>query len=247
MRKIILLSLLALIFISCQITERVYLSESGKIRQEMEIDVTALMSFATTPEQIDSLREIGEFPLDKVVSMKESEQYTQTKEGGHTPAQDEFIEAFDKTNMRIIMNENESKFIIMTNEMGVKEYNAYQEKINKAYQKYEKEDPKNAEGYSSSGYGTMLWFSYNEKGFERKSLNEKIEIQEEETDDSLGISVREFMNMNTYKIEYHFEKPIKSTTLKNAEISADKKTVTADVPMADLLENPEDYNFEVKF
>lgn len=247
MRKITLLSLLAVLLISCQVTERIYLSELGTIRQEMDIDFTALMSFISTPEKMDSLREIGEFPVDKVVSILQAEELFQTEKSERKPAQEEFLKTFDKSNVRIVMNEEKASFTIFTTEMKVKEYNLYQEKIEKAYQEYMKKDPENAKGYSTSGFGTMLRFEYDGKKLERISLSEKVEIPNEEDEDSLGFSTRSFMDLNTYRIEYYFEKPIKKTTLKDAQIGPDGKVLTSEIRLSDILENPENYNFEVQF
>lgn len=245
MKKLILCGVAMTLFFSCQVTERMYLSESGMVRQESELDFTSLMAFAYTPEARDSLRNIGEFPIDTIVSLADSNQFTMSN-GTNEKAQAEFAKAFTKSKMRYVMNDEESKFITFTEEMSVDSFNAYQKNIRTALIKYEQADELGAANLAESGLTNVLQYKLSAGSFERTTLNKAYPLDNMLTD-STGISAKEMLNMSEYKIEYHFPKAVKSTTLKNAEISADGKTVTASVGMNDILEDPGILNFKVEF
>lgn len=244
MKKITMV-LLLISFVSCQITERMYLSESGMVKQESEIDFSAMMSIVFTPEKIDSMRLVGEFPIDTILSIADSGLSPVSNEGT-SAAENEFTKSFDKTKVRMIMNESGGKFIIFNDEMSVKDFNSYQKKIQEAYKKFEANDPESASSFAQSGYNTILEYKYNDKEFEKISLTKQMNLDDLATDSS-GFSMKDMLSLYTYKIEYHFPKAVKSTTLKDAQISEDGKTITADIPMGDLLENPQNYNFKVEF
>ena len=50
---------------------------------------------------------------------------------------------------------------------------------------------------------------------------------------------------STYKLNYHFPKPIKSVSNETAMFSADRKTVTIEYGFMDYIANPEALNLEV--
>lgn len=231
--------------LSCQITERVYLSESGMIRQQTEVDFSSMLGLALSPEKIDSMKMAGEFPLDTVVSLAETGMLPGS-EDEVSEAEIQFRKSMDKTKVRMLIDEEEAKFVLFNEEMSIADFNNYQKTINESYRLLKQQDKKSADEFVQSGYGSMLQFSYDNDSFERKVLNDKVDFDSQELD-SMGLSVREMMKMYTYKLEYHFPKKVKSTTLKKAEISPDGKTLAVDVDMADLLENPDNYNFKVEF
>ena len=71
MKNLILLALISLTAYSCQFTERVYISDSGAVKHESEVDFTSALAFVLTPEAIDSLKQLGEYPVDKTVPIAE--------------------------------------------------------------------------------------------------------------------------------------------------------------------------------
>lgn len=221
------------------------MSESGMVKHESELDLTALMSFAYTPEAKDSLRQLGEFPIDTLVNMADAGDFNQS-EKANPEAEKEFAKNFSKSKLRYIMNDEKVAFIIITDEMSTDAFNNYQKNLEQAFIKYEKADGKGADELKESGFVNILQYKLNGKDFERISLNKKYSIEEIESDSS-GLSTKEILNMTQYTFEYHFPKAVKSTTLENATISEDGKTVTATVGMADILEDPEKYNFKVEF
>src|SRR5690606_22017211 len=113
-----------------------------------------------------------------------------------------------------------------------------------ALAKLEKEDPAAAAEMGQSGLMKSLEYKFDGKNFQRIAKNQNKFL--EELDDSTAEATRQMMNMFQYKMEYHFPKKVKSTSLENATFSIDGKTMTVDVPMSELLENPDRYNFKVE-
>jgi flagellar hook-basal body complex protein FliE len=73
---------------------------------------------------------------------------------------------------------------------------------------------------------------------------------EEEIEDSfdkMSESIGMIFEQSSYKMVYTFPKPVKSITFENAQFSANRKTITVDVPMDDYMEHPEKLSFEVVF
>ena len=109
MKKYFLFTVLALILVSCQITERFYLNESGAVKYENEINFTEMLSFLYDEHTKDSLRQTGDFPLDTIISFAELENFDQLNPGESSQAEIEFMKSMDKTNVHMIINDNEGK------------------------------------------------------------------------------------------------------------------------------------------
>lgn len=244
MKKLIL-GIMALGLFSCQITERMYLSESGMVEQQTEVDFSAMMSFMFTPEKIDSMKTEGQFPIDTIGSMLDASAMSTPEGEDISNAEAKFRQSFDKTKVRIVMDEGVGKVVFMTDKMSLADFNAYQNKIKNAFDEYYAADKDGAEAYLGTGYGSILQYKLTSKDFERKSFNKSLSFDEEPVDS--GFSAKEMMDMNTFKFEYHFPKAVKSSNLKDSEISPDGKTVTAEAVISNMIENPDQYNFKVEF
>lgn len=244
MKKLIL-GIMALGLFSCQITERMYLSESGMVEQQTEVDFSAMMSFIITPEQIDSMRMEGQFPIDTIGSMVDVGEIAGSKDEEASDAENKFRKSFDKTKVRIVMDEGVAKVIFMTDKMSLADFNTYQNKIKSAFDEFYAADKDGAEAYLGTGYGSILQYKLTSKDFERKSFNKSLSFDEEAIDS--GFSSKEMIDMNSFKFEYHFPKAVKSSNLKDAEISPDGKTVTGEAVISNMIENPDQYNFKVEF
>lgn len=246
MKRILPIAVMAFFLYACQITERIYLSETGSVKYESEIDFSDMMSFIYTSEKIDSMKLTGEFPIDTIVSMADSDKFQKPDAEESSPAEKKFLQSLDKTNMRVIMNENEGRILLITEEKDLKSFNAYLTNINNSLRDFEKEEKEGASQFTEATYMNILNLSYDGKMFERKSLSKVVDLNNSETD-SAGFSSKDMMSLFSYRLEYHFPKKVKSVDLEGAMIGADGKTIIADVEYVDILENPEKYNFKVKF
>lgn len=247
MKKIFLLFVTAVFLVSCQLTERVYIQESGAVKYETEIDFSEMMGLMFTQADKDSLRQIGEFPIDSIMSISDLEDFEDKFGNDETSnAEREFMEVLDKMKVRMVMNDTEGKMIFQTQEKDVNSFNAYMEEVRKAGEKLAKEDKKSAENLSQSGLLKSMEFKYDGKSFQRISGDETASMLEE-MDDSTAESTRQMMSMFSYKLEYHFPKKVKKSSIPNATFSLDGKTMTVEASMMDLIENPDKYNFKVEF
>ena len=145
----------------------------------------------------------------------------------------------------MVMNEEEGKMVVITEDKDVKSFNAYLKNADKQMREYQKSDKEASDKFSNGAYISVLELDYDGKTFERKSLSPKLDLNE--MSDTGSISTKDMMGMFGYRMEYHFPKKVKSVDLKGAVISADGKTVTADVDYLEVVENPEKFNFKVKF
>lgn len=80
-----------------------------------------------------------------------------------------------------------------------------------------------------------------------KSNAKPAKKKEKPGDDPFGKKMGEMMKECKYSIEYHFPKRIKTVSLKNAVIAADRKSFVYDVPLQDLPENGAEIGFKVLF
>lgn len=244
MKNIILLSFLAIILVSCQITERLYLQESGAVKYETELNFSEMMGFIYDENTKDSLRQLGEFPLDTLIDFADLQDFTQMSTDSISQAEIDFMRSMDKTKVHMVMNDTEGKMIIRIEEKDMNAFNLYLDKMNTALAKLEKEDPAAAAEMGQSGLMKSLEYKFDGKNFQRIAKNQNQFL--DELDDSTAEATRQMMNMFQYKLEYHFPKKVKKTSIENATFSLDGKTMTVEVPMSELLENPEKYNFTVE-
>ena len=244
MKNIILLSFLAIILVSCQITERLYLQESGAVKYETELNFSEMMGFIYDEHTKDSLRQLGEFPLDTLIDFADLQDFTQMSTDSISQAEIDFMRSMDKTKVHMVMNDTEGKMIIRIEEKDMNAFNLYLDKMNTALAKLEKEDPTAAAEMGQSGLMKSLEYKFDGKNFQRIAKNQNQFL--DELDDSTAEATRQMMNMFQYKLEYHFPKKVKKTSIENATFSLDGKTMTVEVPMSELLENPEKYNFTVE-
>ncbi|HLV24225.1 MAG TPA: hypothetical protein VKY36_05555 [Moheibacter sp.] len=244
MKKLLLLFVAAITLVSCQITERFYLQESGMVKYETEINFSEMMAFMYDEPTKDSLRQIGEYPIDTLLNFADLEDFDQISPDSISDAQLAFMRSMDKTKVHMVMNDTEGKMIMRIEEKNINALNDYLKETNTALAKLEKEDPAAAAEMGQSGLMKSLEFKFDGKNFQRIAMNQNDFLNE--LDDSTAEATRQMMNMFEYKMEYHFPKRVKNTSLENATFSIDGKTMTIDVPMSELLENTEKYNFTVE-
>ena len=237
--------LLIFCFYSCQITERIYLQENGAVKYETEFDFSEMVGFMYDDTKKDSLRQLGQFPIDTLMKIADLENYSELGNDSISDAEREFMKSMEKMNVRMVINDTEGKMSIGLEEKSVADFNAYLQKVKLAGDKLNKEDPEAAKNLANSGMLKTMELKYDGKSFQR--ISGEVENILEETDDSLAMATQQMMGMFEYKMEYHFPKRIKSSSIENATYSLDGKTMTVEVPMNELMENPEKYNFTVEF
>lgn len=247
MKKLFYLFSIAILLVSCQITERAYIQENGSVKYETEMNFSEMMGMMFNEEMKDSLRQIGQFPIDSVMTFSDLEKMDPKFSNGELGnAENQFLKVMDKMKVRMVMNDTEGKISFGVEEKDVNSFNAYMKEVKTAGEKLAKEDKKAADNLAQSGLMNSIQFKYNGKTFERIGDNSTAGMMSE-MNDSTAESTKQMMGMFQYKMEYHFPKKIKKATIDNATYSLDGKTMTVDVPMTELLENPEKYNFKIEF
>lgn len=231
---------------SCQMTERFYLHENGSVSYKHEINFSEVMGYFYDDQTKDSLRKIGEFPLDTLMSFGELQTFNQFSNDTLTEAEKEFINVLDKVKVRMKMDDEEGKLFVGIEEDNVDDFNNYLVKMNEAMKKLEQDDPKSASELGMTGIFKTLEVKYDGKNFERIAANNTAKDMMQ-TDDSLVNSMMQMMEMFQYKLEYHFPKKIKNSSLKEATYSLDGKIMTLNVPISEIIQNPEKYNFKIEF
>ncbi len=116
-----------------------------------------------------------------------------------------------------------------------------EEKISKAMDVNKKESS-NSPMFNKSNIN----FSFDGKNFTRKTILKKLSTEEEKKSDKALNESSSFLEGSAYKLKYHFEKKIKTVSLKDAKISDDGKTLTIEVPMDSLLKHPKLLDFKLK-
>lgn len=245
MKKIVYALMLMFGIYSCQITERIYLHENGSVNYETEFDFSEMVGFMYDDSKKDSLRKLGQFPIDTLMKIADLENYSELGNDSISDAEREFMKSMEKMNVRMRINDTEGKMSIGLEEKSVADFNAYLQKVKMAGDKLNKEDPEAAKSLANSGMLKTMELKYDGKSFQR--ISGEMENLLAETDDSLAMATQQMMGMFEYKMEYHFPKRIKTSSIENATYSLDGKTMTVEVPMNELMENPEKYNFTVEF
>lgn len=247
MKKLFYLFIASILLVSCQITERVYIEENGAVKYETEMNFTEMMGMMFTQESKDSLRKIGQFPIDSVMTFTDLEKMDPKLSGDKIgDAERDFLKVMDKMKVRMVMNDNEGKISFGVQEKDVNSFNAYMKEVKTATKELAKEDKAAADNLAQTGLMNSIQFKYNGKSFERIG-DDATAGMISEMNDSTAASAKQMMGMFQYKMEYHFPKKIKKASIENATYSLDGKTMTVDVPMMELMENPEKYNFKVEF
>lgn len=242
-----LFSLFILLTFSCQMTEKLTVTEDGSGKISFEVDGSAFMQmmgarmkedekqakYDTIVHFKDILKEkrdsIKKLPLEDQKRIKKLESFSlQTQMDSETLTMSfkmfsDFNNVSDLSNM---LNSFQDGFNLAS-------------KSNKALGKQSKMLKKQSKPTS------QVYYTYTKKKFERStkiSNPEKLKKQA----DSLG-AAKAMLASSKYKLIYQFPKRIKSASIDNAYFSADGKTITLEAGLIDCLINPKLLDFSVEF
>jgi hypothetical protein len=81
---------------------------------------------------------------------------------------------------------------------------------------------------------------------DKKVKKKKVEKKEKDND-PFSKKMDEMLKECKYIAEYHFPKKIKTVSVKNAVIAADKKSFTVEIPLDNMQESSVDFGFKVEF
>jgi hypothetical protein len=224
---------------SCQFSENIYINEDGTGKMEFSFDGTELMKMAG-----DGMGETNEKAMDSTFSFKELFEGKQDSIAQLPAEERAILEELKNFTMRMVMNPEtkEMKMDMITEFKSVGELQDMFSKMNKLQALNKNQEVNQASSMGQQSF-TDLNYEYNGTIFKRnvtitdKALHQKMI-------DSLG-EMTEMYASSTYKLNYHFPKPVKSVSNESALFSADRKMVTVSYSFMDYLLDPEALNLEV--
>ncbi|WP_053992095.1 hypothetical protein [Mangrovimonas sp. TPBH4] len=243
MNKIIwvLLGILLTTATSCEFSENIYINENGSGKMEFTFDASEMMKMTgeelanQTEEKVDStftFKEFFEEKKDSISKLPKEEQ--------------EALKSLENFSMHMLMDpaSKTMEFDLFTNFKDVDELQDMFAAMTKMQSLGDKNAAEGDNKFSALGPETSeLKYSFNGRKFTRKTkiLNKELHQQ---IVDSLG-EMAMLYESSTYKLNYHFPRPIKSVSNETAMFSDDRKTVTLEFGFMEYLKNPEALNLEV--
>lgn len=234
--------LIAILFSSCEFTERINLNKNGSGTYTLNMDMSAMMQAmkkmgdstnaeSEKPEILDTIMDFNDFLIEKKDSIAKLPKEEQEK-----------LKALKDMKLHIEMNEITDVFNMdfIFEFKSIDELKNIQEKISKGHSLNEKkkESP-------SPEAPTEVKFSFDGKKFHRIVVDKNLSEEEKEAYKKSMEESASMMNGSSYNIEYHFPKPIKSTTYKDATLSLDRKTLYIKTDLNTITSNPKLLDFEV--
>lgn len=241
----LVLCLFTVFFTSCQFSEDIYIKDDGSGKITFSFDGSQLMQMMG-----DEMVKEGEEAVDSTFSFKEIFNQKRDSISKLTAEEQAKLKSLEDFSMHMIMNSEtqEMKFELFTEfdkatdmKDMFKAMNNFSNIQGEGAAKVN--DPNNPFSAISESGNTELNYSFNGKTFTRK-----VTVIDKEKQEKLGDSLKEMTSMfatSTYKLNYHFPKPVKSVSNDKAMFSEDRKTVTIEFPFMTYALNPEALNLEI--
>ncbi|WP_417558871.1 hypothetical protein [Mesoflavibacter zeaxanthinifaciens] len=239
--------LMTLFLTSCNFSEDVYINEDGSGKISFSFDGSQLMQMAG-----DKIKEDGEKAIDSTFSFKEL--FDEKRDSiSKLPAEEQAkFKKLENFSMHMVMNPETEQmtFELFTEFNNASEMqnmfeamNTFSElEGNKKGKKQPINDPSNP---FSQLDNTATKLDYN---FDGKTFTRTVKILDPEAHQKGADSIKDMMAMfgsSTYKLNYHFPRPVKSVNNDNAMFSADRKTIMVEFPFATYVTDPEALNLEI--
>lgn len=240
------LALVLLIFSSCNFTEELDIQDDGSGRLSIKFDGSELLQMSGEMKAED---EPPGKVIDSVISFKQLLEDKKDSIAQLPIEEQEELKKLEPFNLHMVMNEK-------AGDMKVDMYTDFNKvsELSDAFSAFQ-----NASAFSNKGMGaaasteensfpskeaTEMSYSLIGNKFTRTNTVVDYDLLQQNVD-SLG-KMELFLSSSTYKLVYHFPKPIKSVSRKGALFSEDRKTVTIEVPFMDYMQDPEILNLEIE-
>ena len=259
MKKI--LFLLALVLLSsCSITERLIILPNEEVKIAHEIDMSQMLVMAKSMGDGGDTEDLSnKKKQDTVFSFKSI--LEEKKDSIALLPMDEQIKllALEKYHFKMEMDESQDQFLmtIFADFSSIDEFKnvmAFDEVLNNS-----NVNPLGGKKLPSNlaAYNLKTTYNFDGQVFKRTSIkNEVPESNQEKTEafDPENPDMSQVLEMAkempiemTYKLNYRFAKRIRSTSVKNAKISADRLMVDFEFDMKTYETDPEFLNLEIYF
>lgn len=242
MKKLLLLSILAITLVSCQFSETLVMNEDGSGNMTVEVNLNEMMAFGagalgdSVPVKLDTIVYIKQFLEEKKDSIAKLSASEQKK-----------LKDLENFNIGIKMDSEASEMIynISTNFKDISEANNIingLEQIGNMTPNLDSNTTVKKEGDSPEVIGVS--YSFKNGIFKRDAFIKDKELHKREVD-SLK-QTEAFLSGSNYSLNYTFPRKIKKTSNEKATFSADKKTVIVKEPFIEYFKNPDLLDLEVE-
>jgi hypothetical protein len=230
---------LVLVLKSCSFKEKIYVNADGSGSMSFHMDASQLMKlagdeFAESDKSFDSIMDFKTLLDEKRDSI-----------AGLPADQQAKLKALEKfrLKMKMIPEEEEMSFTLMTDFNKASELTDMFSEMSNLQGLGDTPNPEDQPLAALSGNSSSA-VTYN---FEDNVFKRNVEVIDRDLlnaqIDSIG-EMEMFFQSSTYKLEYHFFKPVKSVSDSTAFFSQDRKTVTVERNFMEYLKNPESFNIE---
>lgn len=245
--SLLIMVIIGAILTSCTFTEKIYIEENGSGLYQVDMDLSQMLAFAGSLTKSEEGKDdsVIEKALEKTDTTFYFGQILEQKKDSISKLPLEqrlMLESLKDSRLKMIIDEKESKFIanFYTDFKDISEAKDMQNKASNALAL-----ASNKEGLASKTVDVS--YVYTDKIFQRTISTEKRTKKEQQEYDKNLEEMSMFLMGSTYNLEYHFPKPIKTTTAKDATFSNDRKTIYLSFSMDEIIKNESLLNFEVKF
>lgn len=236
---------------SCTLTEQIFLEEDGTGYYNLAFDGSGMMAMmddmgnaADSTAQDDASD--AEKEMDSTIVFKDMLVRLQDSIAQLDPKEQEAMKALEPYTMNIQMSEKNKKMLF-----SLERSFTDLDELTNGFKDFQKAMSINDSTQSQAnnpfnGFGQNSEVTYT---FRKNTFTRSAKVPEAE---ELGISEEEMQSMDmmmgatTYKVEYHFPRKIKTTSLQGAQISPNGKILTFELSMKDVMQRPDTLNFEVQ-
>jgi len=218
-------------------TEEIYIKKNGSGNYAFKIDMSEMLNSMGGETTKDSLQKPK--VLDTIIFFKDIILKSKDSIAKLSKEDQQLINELEDLKLHMLVNEEKKQMLLDFNLdfKSLAELKNIQEKINKAQALNDKKS--NPE--KDMTFNADVTYTLDKNVFSRN-----VQLKNLSTEELKKHTKSTSMLDGTYRLIYHFEKDIKNVSYKYAQISADKKTLTIEVPMDSLVKNPKLLEFKVK-
>jgi len=254
MKRILLCFLIALSISSCTIKEKVTINEDGSGSFSYGFDMAGMYKMGMKSSDTVKNNKV----IDTTFNFKELFNKAKDSIAKLPPAEKEMLKVLENFKISLKVNQ-EKKQMEYNMAFDFPNLDSIQKMASptQAMEKLALSDRKNLGALSAapkSESTNLASFLYDGKVFVKSITSSKenkktppkakAKKKEKEENDPFSKKMEEMLKECKYSMEYHFPKKIKTVSLKNAVIAADKKSFVYDVPLENMQDNS---NMEIGF
>ncbi len=237
-----ILSLLLVLFISCNFTEEIYLNDDGSGKLSINFDAHELMSMAGA---LDSLS--NEQAIDSTLVFKDLLEEKKDSIAQLSAEEQAKLKNLEPFSMHMVMDPTAQ---LMQFELFSEFQNI--EKVNDAFNAFQSASslgPNTDSGamvapIPGPDSATKVNYTFNKNTFSRTIEIIDPELFKKNLDSMQGSEM--FLSGSTYTFKYHFPRRVKKVNVEGATFSMDGRTMLYEVDFLDMMKAPETMAIEVE-